>query len=139
MKVLANRCYGGFSFSEEAVMLYAKRKGLTVYLDTFCGLTTYWTIPKENRGPYREGYSFYHSSPEERYAYNLFYTENTIDIHPCGKGRCDPDWVAVVEELGEKANGSRADLEVVEIPDDVNWEIEDYDGYETIREVSRTW
>jgi hypothetical protein len=31
MKIAINRCYGGFGISEEAVMLYAKKKGLTLY------------------------------------------------------------------------------------------------------------
>ena len=47
--------------------------------------------------------------------------------------------VAVVEELGEKANGVYADLLIVEIPDSVDWYISEYDGYETVREEHRTW
>lgn len=31
MKVVVNRCYGGFSLSYEAVMEYAKRKGIKIY------------------------------------------------------------------------------------------------------------
>lgn len=47
--------------------------------------------------------------------------------------------VAVVEELGERANGQYADLKVVEIPDDVVWEIHEYDGNEWVAEAHRTW
>jgi hypothetical protein len=32
-----------------------------------------------------------------------------------------------------------AELKVVESPDDVEWEIEEYDGIEWIAEVHRTW
>jgi len=53
--------------------------------------------------------------------------------------RSDPDLVAVVENLGEKSWGSWAELKVVEIPDDVIWEIGEYDGMEWVREVSRVW
>jgi len=53
--------------------------------------------------------------------------------------RTDPDLIATVELLGEKANRFCAKLKVVEIPDDINWEIEERDGMERIREVSRTW
>lgn len=53
--------------------------------------------------------------------------------------RDDPRLVAVVEKLGEEADGLCADLEVVEIPDDVDWEIERYDGRERVREKSRSW
>lgn len=47
--------------------------------------------------------------------------------------------VEVVEKMGEYANGSFASLSVVEIPDGVNWEIDEYDGIEHIAEVHRTW
>jgi hypothetical protein len=47
--------------------------------------------------------------------------------------------VEVVEQLGEAANGKFAELKVVEIPDDVQWQIEDYDGAEWVAEKHRTW
>jgi hypothetical protein len=53
--------------------------------------------------------------------------------------RDDPHLVKVVEELGEEANDEHADLTVVEIPDGVNWCVEEYDGREWIAEVHRTW
>lgn len=53
--------------------------------------------------------------------------------------RNDPDLVAVVEELGDRACGSWSRLKVVEIPDDVKWYIRDYDGNETVVEQSRCW
>ena len=53
--------------------------------------------------------------------------------------RNDPILVQVVEELGKQADGELASLKIVEIPDYVNWEIENYDGCETVREVHRSW
>ena len=53
--------------------------------------------------------------------------------------RDDPALVQVVEELGAKADGSCASLKVVEIPDDVEWEIAEYDGREWVAEKHRTW
>jgi len=53
--------------------------------------------------------------------------------------RDDPYLVRVVEDLGEKADGSFANLKIVEIPADVNWEIGEYDGVEWVAEVHRTW
>jgi hypothetical protein len=54
--------------------------------------------------------------------------------------RDDPILVQVVEELGEKANTVFSELKIVEIPDDVIWEIdEDESGPEKVREVSRVW
>ena len=47
--------------------------------------------------------------------------------------------VQIVEQLGEAANGRFSELKVVEIPDDVEWGIEEYDGNEWIAEKHRTW
>lgn len=47
--------------------------------------------------------------------------------------------VRVVEELGVRVNGPHALLKVVEIPYDVGWSIEEYDGLEWIAEEHRTW
>jgi len=53
--------------------------------------------------------------------------------------RVDARLIAAVEELGRDASGRLADLEVVEIPDGVDWYIDEYDGIETIREKHRSW
>ena len=54
--------------------------------------------------------------------------------------RADQRLVAVVEKLGsEAASGRLAQLKIVNIPRGVEWEIEEYDGIETVREKSRTW
>ena len=45
----------------------------------------------------------------------------------------------VVEELGEKANGRFADLQVVEIPDGMIYDIDNYDGIEKLHESVRVW
>lgn len=54
--------------------------------------------------------------------------------------RADPKLVECVETLGsERASGKLAELKVVEIPDDICWEISEYDGMETIEEVHNSW
>ena len=50
-----------------------------------------------------------------------------------------PVLVAMVEEQGSAIDGDYADLKVVDIPDDVNWYIEEYDGNEHVAERHRTW
>ena len=46
--------------------------------------------------------------------------------------RQDPILIEVVEELGEKASGRFGSLEVVEIPNNSFYKIDEYDGVETI-------
>ena len=53
--------------------------------------------------------------------------------------RNDPHLVQVVKELGQEADGGFAELSIVKVPDDVKWQIEEYDGNEWVAEVHRTW
>jgi hypothetical protein len=47
--------------------------------------------------------------------------------------------VEVVEKLGDAAYGFTANLKTVEIPEDVDWCIEENDGLEWVSEKHRTW
>jgi hypothetical protein len=47
--------------------------------------------------------------------------------------------IKLVEKLGEDVNTRFSNLKVVEIPDDVDWEIAEYDGFEWVAEKHRTW
>jgi hypothetical protein len=108
MKIVVNRCFGGFSISKKAAEYMANigSKQAAVELE-------------ENKSRWY-GYGY-------------------VDGFDDGYERNDKHLVAAVEALGDEANGASASLEVVEIPDDVDWEIDEYDGREMIREKSRTW
>lgn len=53
--------------------------------------------------------------------------------------RTDPLLIQTVEALGQKASGRFADLQVVEIPDGIEWHLDEYDGIESIHENHRSW
>ena len=137
MKIVINRCHGGFGLSVEAEERYLELKGIKVWPehDNRFGYVTYWTVPPEDQ--IGHSVDFHKLSMEDRVAHNEKYREQTFDIRSIERN--DSVLVQVVEELGKKASGEYADLKIVEIPEDVNWEIEEYDGLETIREVSRYW
>lgn len=73
------------------------------------------------------------------------------DLYKEREGITDPDWyyydiprddtllIEMVETLGDEIQSSYAKLKIVEIPDDVEWEIAEYDGMEWVAEVHRTW
>ena len=130
MKVVINSCFGGFGLSHEAVMEWARRKGFPLY--AFIEFESHFV-------PYKPGdrvmlihYSKSALTKEGKYRKEDYFLESGIE-------RTDPDLVAVVEELGDSANGDCANLEIVEIPDGVEWTIEEYDGYESIHEKHRRW
>jgi hypothetical protein len=53
--------------------------------------------------------------------------------------RDDPYLLKIVRELGMSANGSHSNLKIVEVPGDVKWIVQDYDGAEWVAEEHRTW
>lgn len=53
--------------------------------------------------------------------------------------RTAPELIECVETLGDKSFGWLAKLKVIEIPDDVDYEIEEYDGAEWVSEKHRKW
>jgi len=69
----------------------------------------------------------------------LYETITSIEAISHEMQRDDPVLVKIVEDLGAEANGGYAKLKVVEIPDDVDWFIDAYDGKEWVAEKHRTW
>ena len=61
------------------------------------------------------------------------------DFHSRRIPRDDEHLIAVVELMGIEANNRFSELKIVEIPDDVNWYVEEYDGQEWVAERHRTW
>lgn len=131
-KIVINAKHGGFSLSDKAVRAYAERKGIKLYTDDFHGLTMYYTVPPGQ----------YHELSDACYARDGHYKEinDTGWSFSCRDIPRDcADLIAVVGELGDDANGRCAKLQVIEIPDDVDWKIEEYDGLEWVAEKHRTW
>lgn len=127
-KIIINCQYGGFSLSDAAIREYYKRKNIPVF--TISG--SYGFIHYYDELP-PEGYNVDETNTEHNDWSNAHYlSDRNIP-------RDDPILVSVVEDLGEAANGSYATLKVVEIPDDAEWEIAEYDGYEHVAEKHRTW
>jgi len=142
MKVVINRCFGGFGLSKEACQRYWDIKGQQVWIEDDTkfksfGLFTVWLVPPEDRLESKEGEAFYSMSMEERKSYNEKHSEQTWYYRDVDRN--DPTLVQVVEQMGDAANGSHSELAVVEIPDGVQWEIDEYDGREHVAETHRTW
>ena len=140
MKVVINRCFGGYGLSYEAVMRYLEIKNITVYPEKSeggWGYWTYWLVKPEDRLEQKEDEDFRAMSMDERQAYNKQYSDETFGEEDIN--RCDPVLIQVIEELGDVANGDHAELAIVEIPDDVQWEIAEYDGSEHVAEKHRVW
>ena len=109
MKVVLNKCHGGFNLSKQAIqMLRELGVGATHF-------GSYGTIENEDFGIKAE--------------------EMNDHLH-----RADPRLIKVIEELGTKEakGGSGTELYIIEIPNDIadkGWEVDEYDGFETIHET----
>lgn len=141
MKVVINAQYGGFSLSKEGIQRYCQIKNIPCWIEDdtkfkTMGIFTAWTTPPEKRMTLKED-EFYTMSMEDRKEYNRQYSEQTLSDRDIA--RDDPALVQIIEEDAEKYAGRHATLKVVEIPDDVKWQIEEYDGYEHVAEQHRTW
>lgn len=146
MKVVINKCYGGFSVSLEGCRWMAERgheeakKRVAEYeeeLRVFEHYKKNGVLPDgqgdESTRRFRTGMFDisikYNKLPD-------FYSGHDFERH-------DPMLVACVEALGGEhrkgASGEHARLVIVEIPDGVDYEIQEYDGQEWIAEKHRTW
>ncbi len=70
--------------------------------------------------------------------YASFTNQKPDDVIVWDIKRDDPALVDVVDQLGGDM-GSGTKLKVVEIPNDVQWEISEYDGWEHVAEKHRRW
>ena len=136
-KVVINNCYGGFGLSITGTKAYYARKGIECYAfenRLIKCKNQYVLLDSDN-----EGSAFFVSFFSVKNPNEMGKDACNFGLTPRPEDRDDSDLVAVVEELGEKSWGDCAKLKIVEIPDDVKWHIEEYDGIEHVAEDHRIW
>lgn len=131
MKIILNKCYGGFDVSDEAYELYAKKRGISLYryyndydnkkMHKGSGLITYY---------FTEDFGDNVENDKIDWETHLYLDSGHRD---------DPTLIEVVEELGKKASGSYGNLVIVEIPNNMDYVIDEYDGVETLHERVKVW
>ena len=71
------------------------------------------------------------------YMSNELFNIEDSDVY---KFRTNTSLIKAIEEVGLEASSGRfAKLSIITIPDNINWEIEDYDGIETVHECHKSW
>lgn len=120
-RVVYNACYGGFGLSVEAVRRYAEIAGITLYEHTDDFFTAWYRVP-------REEYQRLIASGDYGAANEAYFSVSDLS-------RTDPALVQVVEELGERANDSFAQLFIAEVPAGTRYRIDEYDGLESVMTI----
>lgn len=111
MKIVINRCYGGFSISRACATYMAARGHRLAAMEL--------AESAANNGRW---YGYGPTDTGENYA------------------RTDPLLIEAVETLGtQTASGEMARLEVVHVPDSIEWVIEEIGGFEHVAEKHRHW
>ena len=131
-KIAINRCWGGFSISPLAQKRLAELEGKECHffdVSSEGGKPKYklLTIEEANGNFCPLAYSSLEIQDSSTYL------ESRPEKRDC------PNLIKVIEELGDAANGECAKIKIVEIPDDVDYEINDYDGQESVSEIHRSW
>jgi len=109
MKVVINNCFGGFGLSQKAYKWLVEHG-----------------MPVVEEGSDERGIMKFEDGE---------YFSPWLEDH-----RDDALLVEVVEALGEEVDGPSAnELKVVEIPDNIEWQIGEYDGNEWVEEKHRKW
>jgi hypothetical protein len=156
MKIVLNKCYGGFGLSPKAIKRLADLQGRGCYffLDKYKPerhapatmeqaenegmFFSAFSIPNPDEFLHRDR-EWHELTTEECHAWNEKYDSVSLKSSYGYEERGDPLLVQVVEELGEAASGKLAELVIVEIPDGIEYEIDDYDGIETAHEEHMSW
>lgn len=137
MKVVINACFGGFSLSPQATLELWKRGALpgipvAEYYGRSSGL-------EHDLAKWRDYLANGENRPDAWVT--VFSPDESLVLYAgrLEEKRADPILVQIVEEMGNAASGSCARLKIVEVPDDVDWEIHEYDGSESVAEKHREW
>lgn len=144
VKIVINKCHGGFGLSLKALEMLAELKGFgELHHYSLCYEDWIYkkhpaedqdkeTLSRLSRFSFTEnvGDTFSQDLVDEYFKkYNL-----ELDFE-----RHDMDLIKVVETLGREADSPHSRPEIVEIPKEVEYQIEDYVGLEWVAEKHRTW
>ena len=140
-KIIINDCHGGYGLSNLAIIEYLKLIGKEAFFYKYSfkdESTTYVKIEESEIGIF---VPFYVSTVDKGNEFKDENNENDKNVFMIDNiSREDPKLIYIVEKLGSKAaSGNFAELKIIEIPDDVDWVIQEDGGKEYVAEKHRIW
>lgn len=141
-KVILNKCFGGFDVSVKGYQLYAKKKGRELFVykaKDFNSFTRNMVYDFVENLKDEHSISYTYTTKNYGKGKNIELPDNAELLYLNSEYRTDKDLIEVVEELGAEASGRFGNLKVVEIPDDLDYVIDEYDGIETLHARVQEW
>lgn len=139
MKVVINKCFGGFGLSQTGYAKYAELAGIKVFFyapDYSQGVGKNITIRAK---PDDDMFYVLKQDIGDKPSNEQLNGKKVEWLHASDLTRSDPNLVQTVETLGKDADTRCSKLEIIEIPDGIEFDIDDYDGMESIHESHRSW
>lgn len=140
MKLVINRCFGGFGVSRDALVLLAATSCPHVSRhepEAYYG--------GEKFGDWRAQFAKDMERPiDGPFSRHLIIEGKIIcDEHRPDAARGCPHLVALMETMckpdDDRVSSQLAKLAIVEVPDGVEYVIDEYDGQESVEEAHRSW
>lgn len=150
MKVVVNKCYGGFDLSVKAYFRVLdgmiKDNNWFIYtyepdnrVSKFIEKPIVYTKVNISDIDFGDSYIIVSKNYGDTFTDKELNENDKIYMDVYSIPRNNIHLVKVVEEMGEDAWEEYSKLEVIDIPDDIEWKISEYDGWETIEEKHRSW
>lgn len=114
MKIVINKCFGGFGLTDKAIEMY---------------LNLATTDPDSKLFGAQIAKS---KDSSDRVKWTLIYGLEAKSFYYCNISRTDPILIQVVEKLGNEVNDSYSNLQIEDIPSGTMYRINEYDGNEFI-------
>lgn len=136
-KIAIHRSYGCFSLYPAALKRYCELQGKECFFYSFSYVNSIEELTPIDKTPDESNSDWNaYDIPNAHLLNKKDRDEHFLTMFIPDIDRTKPELIQVIQEMGNAAGDN---LKIVEIPDDVKWIIEEYDGAEWVSEVHRTW
>lgn len=149
-KVIINKCFGGYGFEPFTIQKYAEAKGAQLFWYTrdytydAGRLKEKWnrtTIDEiEKQGGLRMGNWPLIEDMGDSFIFEWegeMFDRLVYQLPTNGESRTDPVLIDIIEKYGDKNRHGCHAPTVIEVPDGVEWVVDEYDGMESLHEAHR--
>ena len=128
-KIVISPTWVGFGLSHKAKLRYAELAGFKLWFKVDNIALKVYGEDRLHECPDRDKYNYY---TNEKCGDDSHWSDWNL-------GREDSGLIQVIEEMGDEASAYVGGMVIVEVPDNVDWILEECEGCEWIAEKHRVW